>query len=39
MLEEVCEDAQSSLAPELKKMRERAWITIAGNSSREHSKK
>jgi hypothetical protein len=36
-LEEVHEDAQSSLALELKKMKERAQITIVGNSSREHS--
>jgi hypothetical protein len=39
MLEGVHEDAQSSLALELKKMRERARITIAGSSSKEHSKK
>jgi hypothetical protein len=39
MLEEVCEDAQSSFALELRKMREKAWITIVDNSSREHSKR
>jgi hypothetical protein len=39
MLEEVREDVQSSLAPELKMMKERAWITIAGSNSLEHSKR
>jgi hypothetical protein len=39
MLEEVCEDAQSSLALELKMMRQRAWITIVGSGSRGHSKR
>jgi hypothetical protein len=38
-LKEVHEDAQNSLALELKKMREKAQITITGNCSREHSKK
>jgi len=38
MLEEVRENAQSSLAPELRKMREMAWITIVGSNNREHSK-
>jgi hypothetical protein len=29
-LEEVHEDVQSSLAPELRKLRDRVWITIIG---------
>jgi hypothetical protein len=39
MLEEVCENAQSSFELDLRKMRKRAWITIVGSSSKEHSKR
>jgi hypothetical protein len=35
MLEEVRENVQSSLALELRKMKERARITIVGNSRRD----
>jgi hypothetical protein len=39
LLEEIHEDAQSSLTLELRKMREKAHITIVGNSNKEHSKR